>query len=68
MIQQEMSPKMLKVFKQKLVETMSAFIKFCAENDITYFATGGTRGWSVLKCYVTLHNTSAWYNFKLLNV
>ena len=42
MIQKEMSPEMLKVFKQKLVETMSAFIGFCAENNITYFATGGT--------------------------
>ena len=42
MIQKVMSPEMLKVFKQKLVETMSAFIGFCAENNITYFATGGT--------------------------
>lgn len=42
MIKQDMSPEMVKAFKQKLVETMSAFISFCAEHNITYFATGGT--------------------------
>ena len=42
MIQQDMSPIMLKGFKKKLVDTMTAFINFCAEHKITYFATGGT--------------------------
>ena len=39
---QEMNKNQLVAYKRKLIETMSAFINFCNEHDITYFATGGT--------------------------